>query len=75
MVFTVLLKENLFMLNKWRKNQPDIPKMKNGLFQIIRMEYSVRLKRVKYSYSMGNVENILCQKDVSWFPVIVHVGN
>ena len=72
MVFTVLLKENLFMLNKWRKNQPDIPKMKNGLFQIIRMEYSIRLK---YSYSMESVENILCQKDVSWFPVIVHVEN
>ena len=40
-------KINLFETDE-EKNQPDIPKMKNGLFQIIRMEESIRLKRVKY---------------------------
>ena len=49
-----LLKRKSFYVKLMKKNQPDSPKMKNGLFQIIRMEESIQLKRVNFSVTATN---------------------
>ena len=51
-----LLKRKSFYVKRMKKkNQPDTPKMKNGLFLIIRMEESIRLKRVNVIQSLVKV--------------------
>ena len=53
----------LHCLLKRKSNQPDIPKMKTGLFQIIRMEESIRLKRV--NITIPSLDGIASQTRIS----------
>ena len=38
---------SIYVILMCKKNQPDLPTLNNGLFRIIRMEESMRLKWVK----------------------------
>ena len=47
------------------KNHPDTCRMKNGLFQIIRMEEFIRIKRVKECFSTVQVAQFIININMS----------
>ena len=57
-----LLKRKSFYVKLMKKNRPDTPKMKNGLFLIIRMEESIGLTRVNikaYGYTFRGNNSVI----------------